>query len=112
MESFGVIEGWSLKPNPHLLGRECMALYFETPDDSTRMKSIENLGRLDGVTSVHSFHGGSLLVFLEYPKGAPPEEQIALAETSCGTGKTMAWNRRFPPFELAMTPTDWSVRGT
>jgi len=109
MERLGAIEGWAIMPNPHLLEKECMVLYFETSDDSKKRDLTGILGHTEGITSVHSFHGGSLLVLLEYPKEIPAETQIAQMETLCGTQATMAWTMRFPPFGLTMTPTDWLI---
>ncbi len=109
MESRRVIQGWTITPNPHLLGRECIGLYIELPEGSNKQDLIEKLGVIDGLISVHSFHGNSLLVFVDCPKDRQPEERIAPIEELCGAKSSMVWTAKFPPFELEMTSTDWLI---
>jgi DNA-binding Lrp family transcriptional regulator/ferredoxin len=109
MESHGVIEGWVILPNPHLLGRECVQVFLETVDDFKKKDAMEQLKKTEGMMSVHSFHNGSLLFSSAYPIEMSPEKQINLIETLCATRSSVVWNEKFPPFELEMTPTDWSI---
>jgi len=109
MEDYGVIEGLAIVPNPILLGRECMALYFDASDDSGRRAKTESLARLDGIMSVQSFHGGSLYILLAYPDDSPALEMIATIEAALGARCALSWAKRFPKFELTMAPTDWLI---
>ena len=109
MESLGVIQGWTITPNPHLLGRDGVGIYLELPFGTNRHELGERLAHLEGVTSIHSFHGDSLLVFADYPAGSPHDRQVTEIERVCGTGSTMILESKFPPFGLAMTATDWLI---
>jgi len=109
MEAVGVIQGWTIAPNPHLLDRDSVGIYLDLPPGTNRHGLAEELGGLEGVTSVHSFHGGSLLVFVDYPTGLPHDVHVAEIESLCGTRSTMVLDSKFPPFGLAMTLTDWMI---
>lgn len=109
METLGVIQGWTITPNPHLLDRDRVGVYLDLTPGSRRHQLADSLAGVEGVTSVHSFHGDSLLVFVDYPTGSPHDVQVAEIERICGTRSTMILDSRFPPFGLVMTSTDWRI---
>jgi DNA-binding Lrp family transcriptional regulator/ferredoxin len=111
MEEFGVVQGWTVTPNPHLLGRERVGLYIEPPETARRDELIENLGAVDGVVSIHSFHRNSLLIFADCPRDTPVESWAASIEDLCGSKSAIILSSKYPPFEMEMTSTDWAILG-
>jgi DNA-binding Lrp family transcriptional regulator/ferredoxin len=109
MEALGVIQGWTITPNPHLLDRDSVGVYLELRPGINRHELAERLTGVEGVTSVHSFHGDSLLVFADYPTGSPHDARVAEIEGICGTRSTLVLDSKFPPFGLVMTLTDWMI---
>jgi DNA-binding Lrp family transcriptional regulator/ferredoxin len=109
METLGVIQGWTITPNPHLLEKDSVGVYLELVPGSNRHELAEKLTSVEGVTSVQWFHGDSLLVFVDYPTGSPHDVHVAEIEALCGTRSTMVLDSKFPRFDLVMTMTDWMI---
>ncbi len=107
MRKAGILKGWQLVVNPHLIGRESASLELEVPNASAKSLAIDRIKLIDGVISILDFHGTSLQVGIYYRHERSLAKQINLMESICGSKHSMLWNVIFPPSELEMTKTDW-----
>ena len=109
MEALGVIQGWTIVPNPHLLEKDSVGVYVELPPGTDKRELIGKLSAVEGVTALHYFHNDSLLVFADYPAGQSYEGMVVEIEGLMGAKRTMILESRFPSFGLVMTATDWLI---
>jgi len=109
METLGVIQGWTIVLNPHLLEKDCVGVYVELPFGADKRELIGRLSAVEGVIALHYFHNDSLLVFADYPSGLSCDGMVAEIEGLAGARRTMVLESKFPHFGLVMTATDWLI---
>lgn len=104
----GVLQGWELVINPHLVGRESASIELSV-QTASKESAISELRLVDGVVSILSFHGAGLQVGFYYRSEKGMGRQVRLMEAVCGCKGTMLWKVTFPSFDLEMRPTDWLI---
>jgi DNA-binding Lrp family transcriptional regulator len=107
MRRAGILIGWQLVVNPHLIGRESASLELDVKSGSPKNQVIDQMKLIDGVISILNFEGSSVQVGIYYKHERALAKQISLMESICGAKHSMFWNVAFPPCELKMTKTDW-----
>jgi DNA-binding Lrp family transcriptional regulator len=105
----GILQGWQLIINPHLIGRESASIELEVGSESAKNSAISQLKLTEGIISILSFHGRQLQVGFYYRNEKALARQISLMESICGCRGSMLWNVSFPPFRLKMSRTDWMI---
>ncbi len=107
----GILKGWQLVVNPHLIGRESASIELQVADASRKGVSIEQICLIEGVISILDFHGQALQVGIYYRNERELARQLRLMESICGRKHMTRWNVAFPPCGLKMKKTDWRLLG-
>ncbi|MHB8568295.1 MAG: Lrp/AsnC family transcriptional regulator [Nitrososphaerales archaeon] len=107
MRRAGILTGWQLIVNPHLIGRDSASLELDVQNATPKNKVIDQIRLVDGVISILDFQGPSLQVGIYYKNERMLTKQISLMESICGCKHSMFWNVFFPVCKLKMTKTDW-----
>ena len=102
----GLVLGWQLVVNPHLIGRDAASVEFEV-NASDKIFAIDQFKLMDGIISVLNFYGKGLQVGIYYDHEKALNRQISLMESICGCNHTHLWRVPFPDCEVKMTATDW-----
>lgn len=106
----GVITGWQLIVNPHLMGRESASVELEVADPDKR-PSVAKIKLIDGVVSLLDLHGTGLEVGIYYTHDRALEKAVRLMEEICGAPRSLVWKVPFPACDLRMSATDWKILG-
>jgi DNA-binding Lrp family transcriptional regulator len=109
MRKAGILIGWQLILNPHLIGRESASLELEVKNGSPKKKILEQIRLLDGVISILDLQGQNIQVGIYYRNELMLEKQIALMESLCDCKHSMFWKVVFPTYGVKMTTTDWRL---
>ena len=103
----GLIRGYHLIPNPHLLGLKASEVdqLSSVPKDSV----IPQLMLLDGVILLIDFHGSGIRILLYYKSEEELSRKNQLIRSICGSGDQVSWKDSFPPCDLKLKETDWRI---
>ncbi len=112
MREMGVLQGWQIIINPHLIGCEVATFDLTVPKLESRSTIISQLKLISGVIYIIAFYDNRLRFMIYYPSESALERQIALMESLCESKRSMFWRDVFPPCNLKMTRTDWLIIGT
>jgi len=107
MREAGILKGWQLIINPHILGRESASIELEVKDQSNKQAALSQIELMDGIISILDFNGPGIQVGVYYRSVLALEKQIALMEAICGNKHALLWHVAFPSNELKMKKTDW-----
>jgi DNA-binding Lrp family transcriptional regulator len=105
----GIIGKFVLLLNPHLLGRNCAAIYLELRDSRAKEQAISTLKLMDEIVSITSIHQEGLLLIIYYKEDISLTRHVNLIESVCGAKASMFWKIPFPRFDGEMSKTDWMI---
>jgi DNA-binding Lrp family transcriptional regulator len=104
----GLLGGFHLIPNPHLLGRDAVEVDLEVAGED-KDAAISQLELVDGVILVVDFHGKALRVMIYYQNEEESARKIRLVSAICRSETEVHWQDPFPPCGLEMRDTDWRI---
>jgi DNA-binding Lrp family transcriptional regulator len=105
----GLLTGWQLIVNPHLIGRESASVELEVGDPSDKRPAIAKIELIDGVVSILDLHSAGLQAGVYYRHERALEKSVSLMEEICGTRRSLVWKVPFPACDLHMSETDWAI---
>jgi len=105
----GILQGFHLIPNPHLLNMESAALELEVGAGRKKSLVISQIELIEGVTLIVDFHGERLRTVIYYENDRSLSRKIQLIYSICGGSSERHWTERFPPCDLRTSLTDWSI---
>jgi len=104
----GLLGGFHLIPNPHLLGCDAAEVDLEVARED-KDDAISQLKLVDGVLLVVDFHGKALRVMIYYQTEEESARKIRLVSAICRSVNEVHWKDPFPPCGLEMRDTDWRI---
>jgi DNA-binding Lrp family transcriptional regulator len=104
----GLLGGFHLIPNPHLLGCDAAEVDLEVARED-KDDAISQLKLVDGVLLVVDFHGKALRVMIYYQTEEESARKIRLVSAICRSETEVHWKDPFPPCGLEMRETDWRI---
>jgi DNA-binding Lrp family transcriptional regulator len=107
LKESGFLIGWRVFPNPTLLGRRSTFLFLELGDVASKEETISKLSSMDGVVTIASLYGRSLLLTLFDDEGRKASRRIA----KMGTAEEAMTGMVLPTSDFHMTVTDWQIIG-
>jgi DNA-binding Lrp family transcriptional regulator len=106
----GLIEGWQLIINPHMIGLELASVLVEV-DEATRIKDevISQLKLLDRVVFIFNFFDRGLRVAFYYEDEQELQRKTDLIRLMCGSKSFLILRHISPPFHMKLRRTDWQI---
>lgn len=110
MERAGIIQGYEIFPNFHLLGLEAKALYLRLPDASAVEGVVQRVGVVDGIIGIHRFTEPELAIDMCVRSPADFERKVKLLRALAGEGEVIEW-KVIPSVkvERRLTALDWRI---
>jgi DNA-binding Lrp family transcriptional regulator len=106
----GIVSGWRLVINPHLLGQQLDGLQLEVDSVERKAGIISQIRLIEGVVMILDFHGKGLRIVLYYPNAPSLQRRINLISSVCGfSGEIPNWTTPSPKPEMRVGPTDWKI---
>ena len=108
-EARGVVPGWRMMVNPHLLGCECASLDLEVGDQEEKHRAIYEIKLVDGTIKILDFRGRGLQVTLYHENVESLRRKTELIASICRSSKPTVWELNFPQTNVRITRTDWQI---
>jgi DNA-binding Lrp family transcriptional regulator len=105
----GLILGWQLAINPHLLGREATSVLLEVKDPSSKPAMISKIKLIDEVVLIMDFYDRPLRVVFYYENERDKERRLDLIKSICGDENPTAWQVGYAPSNVKLKRTDWQI---
>jgi DNA-binding Lrp family transcriptional regulator len=105
----GILAGFELIPNPHLLGLEAAQIDVDVAREAAKDGVISQLKLVDGVILIVNFHGKGLRAMVYYGSEDELSRKTQLISSICGSKDEVQWKDPFPPCSLRMRDTDWRI---
>ena len=108
-EERGILPGWRMMLNPHLIGCEAASLDLEVDDEEKKDRAVAEVRRIDGVIKILDFRGRGLQVTLYHQNAASMTRKVELIGSICGSSEPTVWELAFPQSDIRMTSIDWRI---
>jgi DNA-binding Lrp family transcriptional regulator len=108
-EERGVLPGWRMMMNPHVIDCEAACLDLEVEDEERKEKAVTAVSRVEGVIKILDFRGRGLQITLYYPNQNALQRKTELICSICGFMKPTVWELEFPRSRIRMTSMDWKI---
>jgi DNA-binding Lrp family transcriptional regulator len=106
----GIVSGWRLVINPHLIGQQLEGLQLEVDSSERKPHVISQLRLIEGVVVIFDFHGKGIRIVVYYQNASSLERKISLIGSICGySGEVQHWSTPSPKPEIDLKSTDWKV---
>jgi len=106
----GVVTGWRLVVNPHLLGQQLQGLQIDVSDSGRKKEIIDQLKLVEGVLLILNFHGRGIRVVFYYSSSSALERKLKLICAICGFGDEVPrWISSIPYPKMKMRQIDWMI---
>jgi DNA-binding Lrp family transcriptional regulator len=106
----GIVSGWRLIINPHLLGEQLVGLQIEVNSSERKAEVISQLKLIEGVVMILDFHGRWLRIVLYYPNFSSLQRKMNLISSICVFDSEVPnWTTPTPRPGIKLGPTDWKI---
>ena len=113
MQGSGLLAGWTIIPNPRILGMLCGSVLVKAGESVTQSmdKVVSRLQDIEGLVVIYSFldEPGFRLVFF-YEDDQDFERKTRLFSSICGVSQPYAsWKIPYPGSRMKLKKTDWQI---
>jgi DNA-binding Lrp family transcriptional regulator len=110
VQQFGILQGWQLVLNSHLIGHESASIVLETDDVERKPTAISQIKLIQGVVFIFDFHGNGLQVVVYYNGEKDLARKIQLIGSIFGSKEEpMHWKGGLPSCDLDLKKIDWQI---
>jgi DNA-binding Lrp family transcriptional regulator len=105
----GIIIGWMLEINLHILGQETTTTILEVDDASKKDLMIDRIRVIPGVIQMVNFFERGLRVDFCHENDGERERKLGLIKSITGDKNPVYWQRGFAPVNVKLKDTDWRI---
>jgi len=104
----GVLGGWQLFVNPHVLGVKIAKFRFDVPQ-SAKEGLMRKLRLVEGVVTIISHYGSSFLLILYYENENSLRKKAELVQRMSNAENFVRTEIPFPECKVPLSKTDWGI---